>query len=107
MRIFKDMELVEQLGSGIPRILQFYGRECFKFSDNYTRMSFPVENVTEKRSIQIIDLMLKNPLVTTEQIAKVLSVSKRTIIRDVDKLKDKGQIEYIGSAKGGYWKVIK
>lgn len=47
MRIFKDMELVEQLGSGIPRILQFYGRECFKFSDNYTRMSFPVENVTE------------------------------------------------------------
>lgn len=51
--------------------------------------------------------MLKNPLVTTEQIAKVLNVSKRTIIRDVDKLKDKGQIEYIGSAKGGYWKVIK
>ena len=34
MRIFKDMELVEQLGSGIPRVLQTYGRECFKFSDN-------------------------------------------------------------------------
>ena len=39
MRIFKDMELVEQLGSGIPRVLQTYGRECFKFSDNYVRQS--------------------------------------------------------------------
>ena len=39
MRIFKDMELVEQLGSGIPRVLQTYGRESFKFSDNFVRQS--------------------------------------------------------------------
>lgn len=40
-------------------------------------------------------------------MAKLLNVSKRTIIRDVDKLKEKGQIEYIGPAKGGYWKINK
>ena len=40
MRILRDMELVEQLGSGIPRILQSYGKECFQFSDNYIRISF-------------------------------------------------------------------
>ena len=41
MRVFKDLELVEQLGSGVPRILQSYGKECFKFMDNFTRMVFP------------------------------------------------------------------
>lgn len=40
MRIFKDLELVEQLGSGLPRILQFYGRDSFKFTDNFTRSIF-------------------------------------------------------------------
>ena len=35
MRIYKDLDLVEQLGSGIPRILESYGKECFHFSDNF------------------------------------------------------------------------
>jgi predicted HTH transcriptional regulator len=35
MRIFKDLELVEQLGSGIPRILEYYGKDSFSFSDNF------------------------------------------------------------------------
>lgn len=29
------MELVESLGSGIPRILRAYGEDCFKFTDRY------------------------------------------------------------------------
>lgn len=44
MRIFKDLDLVEQLGSGIPRILENYSKECFKFSDNFLRMTFPVSD---------------------------------------------------------------
>jgi ATP-dependent DNA helicase RecG len=41
MRIFKDIELVEHLGSGIPRILEAYPKECFKFTENFLRMNFP------------------------------------------------------------------
>jgi predicted HTH transcriptional regulator len=41
MRVFKDLDLVEQLGSGIPRILQYYSKSCFLFSDNFVRMVFP------------------------------------------------------------------
>jgi ATP-dependent DNA helicase RecG len=44
MRIFKDLGMVEQLGSGVPRILESYGRECFTFSDHFLRMSFPVHD---------------------------------------------------------------
>ena len=49
MRVYKDLELVEQLGSGIPRILQHYGKECFRFMDSFTRMIFTSsEKVTEQ-----------------------------------------------------------
>ncbi|MEX0720604.1 MAG: hypothetical protein WD059_08050 [Balneolaceae bacterium] len=36
-----DLDLVEQLGSGVPRILDYYSRDCFSFSDNFLRMAFP------------------------------------------------------------------
>lgn len=42
MRIFSDVELVESLGLGIPRIVEIYGRECFSFSENFIQMTFPV-----------------------------------------------------------------
>ena len=29
MRVFKDLDFVEHLGSGVPRILKSYGKECF------------------------------------------------------------------------------
>ncbi|MCK4956905.1 MAG: transcriptional regulator, partial [Candidatus Cloacimonetes bacterium] len=49
MRIYKDLEMVEQLGSGVPRILTFYDKECFLFSDNFLRMTFPAsESVIEE-----------------------------------------------------------
>ena len=35
------MELVESLGSGIPRILRAYGEDCFKFTDNFIRITLP------------------------------------------------------------------
>jgi hypothetical protein len=53
---------VEHLGSGIPRILRAYGRECFKFTENFLRMIFPAvlqlnapisEQVTEQVSEQV------------------------------------------------------
>jgi len=31
MRIFKDLDLVEQLGSGVLRILQAYNKDVFQF----------------------------------------------------------------------------
>lgn len=41
MRIYKDLELVGQLGSGIPRILEHYDRGCFRLTENFVKMVFP------------------------------------------------------------------
>ena len=49
MRIFKDLDLVEQLGSGIPRILQAYSKDCFHFSENFLRVVLPSSEPVTKQ----------------------------------------------------------
>jgi ATP-dependent DNA helicase RecG len=76
MRVFKDLNLVEQLGSGIPRILKFYGKECFEFSDNFTRLNFPVdpdytEQVTEQVTPQVAPQVAPH---VTPQVESLISV---------------------------------
>ena len=80
MRVFKDVDLVEQLGSGIPRILETYGKECFQFSANFLRMVFPsaepintTEQVTEQVTDQAIDQVADQ---ATDQVKALLSVMK-------------------------------
>ena len=41
MRVFKDVDLVEQLGSGMSRILHTYDQSIFDISDNFIRAIFP------------------------------------------------------------------
>lgn len=58
MRVFRYLDLVEHFGSGVPRILRTYGKECFKFTENFLRMTFPVsEQVTEqvKELVKVLD----------------------------------------------------
>jgi predicted HTH transcriptional regulator len=42
MRVFKDMELVERIGSGMSRILKAYDRSVFSFTPNFLTVSFPI-----------------------------------------------------------------
>lgn len=58
MRIFKDLDLVEHLGSGVPRILRSYGKECFQFHDNFLRIVLPsIEQVTPHVTPHVINLI--------------------------------------------------
>jgi len=41
MRIFKDLEYVERLGSGIPSVVAKYGRSIFNFYPSYIRFVMP------------------------------------------------------------------
>jgi predicted HTH transcriptional regulator len=43
MRVFKDIGLVEHLGSGMGRILKVYDKSIFKFEDNFLIVTFPFE----------------------------------------------------------------
>jgi predicted HTH transcriptional regulator len=116
MRIFKDLEMVEQLGSGVPRILKAYAKDCFKFSDNYIRMTFPASEPvydessvksSVKSSVRIMELIKQNKNITIPEIARHLEISTRAVEKQIARLKEQGILKRIGPDKGGYWEAAK
>ena len=70
------------------------------------------QNVGQKlraddRRKQIVKIIGTNSKITANDLSKEFKVSERTIERDLKVLTDEKIIEYIGSAKDGYWKVNK
>lgn len=63
-------------------------------------------NVTNKRHDLILKLLIINNKITVDEIAERLNVTKRTIIRDIEKMKNNKLIERIGSPKAGHWRII-
>lgn len=128
MRVFKDVKLVEQLGSGIQRILKVYDKCIFGFSANFLKVSFPAENVgkdvgknvgkdvgkdvgeklqklndTQKR---IISLIQSNKDITQAEISEQLNVTTRTVERNMKKLQENNIINRVGSYTQGYWEIV-
>ena len=65
------------------------------------------KNVTDvtDRQHAIINLIKEHTNMTTTQMAERLGVTKRTILRDIEALKEKGLIIRVGSEKTGYWEL--
>jgi predicted HTH transcriptional regulator len=70
MRVYKDLGMVEQLGSGVPRIMQAYSKDCFKFSENYLRMVFPA---TEQVTTQVTTQVTAQVTAQVEELIKVFT----------------------------------
>ena len=120
MKVFNDLDLVEQMGTGIIIILQSYNKESFEFFPNFIRVTFPFNenkfkltkneiqnsNITETQN-NIIGLMLDSPTITQETLARLLDVNIRTIQRNIKILMDMGLVERTGATKKGKWIVKK
>ncbi|MBQ9705336.1 MAG: putative DNA binding domain-containing protein [Paludibacteraceae bacterium] len=129
MRIYKDVELVESLGSGIPRILRAYGEDCFHFTENFIRLVLPIakhsatidalnggKDVAINVAIELTDRqrfiykiikenVALNVALNTKYLSDKIGVNRKTIQRDLLVLKDKGLIEWFGSKKMGVWRL--
>lgn len=107
MRIFKDLDMVEYLGSGIPRILKTYTKECFIFTDNFVRMVFPIDIKSgqvslTKRQQEIFDAIKNNPEISRKELASMFKINESAIQKHINKLK---KIERIGTTIGR-WKIL-
>ena len=60
MRIFRDLDMVEQSGSGIPRILEHYSRSVFEFTENFFRIVFPMDDEAVQRNTEQVTEQVKN-----------------------------------------------
>ena len=132
IRVFKDVDLIENIGSGVLRILEAYDKSCFKFMEHFLRVSFKYkENPFEydsknkvstddtindtlngtikltKNEQQILNLIINNNQITREKIINETNLSDRTISRAIKHLQEVKIIERKGSKKTGSWKVLK
>ncbi|MFA5577045.1 MAG: RNA-binding domain-containing protein [Tissierellaceae bacterium] len=125
MRAFKDLKLVEHLGSGMLRILSKYDRSIFTFLGNFLKVSFMFEkdsvdeNVGKsvgkdvgeiniklnKNQEKILAEIAKDNRITQKRISKILNISDRTVQRNTLILQKKGLLKRIGPANGGYWEI--
>ena len=123
IRVFKDVDLIENIGSGVLRILDAYDKSCFKFMDHFLRVSFKYkenpfeygqENNQESYQKQlnefqdkIIALIKQNPSVTQKEMAKMLEISREKVKYHIAILKENNIIIREGSTKKGIWKILK
>ena len=122
---FKETGLIERYGSGIQRILNIcknYGIVPPVFEEIFNGFKVTLykekayvpkdvtenvtENVTEDRAEAILQMIRQAPDIKTDELAKGLKVVRRTILRDLEKLKRSEKIRRIGSDKSGFWEII-
>lgn len=123
MRVFRDVDLVEQLGSGMGRILKAYDKSIFKISENFLRVVFPFaktesepvneplnEPVNEPLSAnakRLLEVIAKRPNLSKEQLVAEIGKSRATVTRTISELTKKKVIYRVGSDKTGYWALTK
>jgi len=119
MRIFRDVEMVEALGSGILRVMKVYEYSNFIFMDNFIRINIPYywtkedkkedkindRNKLSERQQLILTLIAKNDKITIPALTRIIKVSDSTIVREIRTLTTLGYLSREGSRKGGRWKL--
>ena len=125
MRVFKDLELVEHLGTGIRRILKKYDKSIYQFYPHFIIVSikyndndflYNVQKETikidysklnlSKMEESIIKLILDRPTITQAEMSALLNVTPRMIRYYLSELVNNGYIKRVGPNKKGKWIVI-
>ncbi len=119
LKIFGDLDYIDQTGHGIPLIVEKYGKKAFYISDHTIIVTIPInkqllENVesnqvdtelTEAETL-ILNLIKNDKNIKTEELVKLAKLSERYVNKIIKSLKDKNYIERVGSNKTGYWEII-
>ncbi|MCK5521045.1 MAG: putative DNA binding domain-containing protein [Candidatus Marinimicrobia bacterium] len=118
-RLLSDLlartDLMEKAGTGIKRISDACNKNnnkvSFKFSDVFwvninTNISDKVPDNLSFNQEKIVKLIKSNKKISMSQMAEKLNISKRKILDNMNKLKERGLIKRTGSPKTGYWEIL-
>ena len=119
MRIYKDLELVEHLGSGLNRILEAYDKDSFVMKQNYMKNIFyknetpldgvvsgGVNGVVSGGVRELLEFIQTNPGLRANELSEHIDTPLRTVQRWLKQLKDENKIEFQGAPKTGGYVVI-
>ncbi len=67
-------------------------KEGGKMTENQKRIILEVKN---------------NKFITQGELSKIIGINEKNVRNNIFKLKQKGLLDRVGSAKGGYWKLLK
>lgn len=114
MRVFKDLDMVEQLGTGVIRILKSYSGDVYRFSGNFIRVNFQfksadsLENSVNEDKVfltddqeKIVKLIKNNPRITQQEMSEKLDLNITAVSKNLSILKNKKILRRIGSNKNG------
>jgi predicted HTH transcriptional regulator len=131
MRVFRDLEIVEHLGSGVPRILKAYGKKAFEIRDSYIRITFryapetssnaggqiggqvggqvggPIGGaiVLTERQKEIVGLIQADPRLSRKVLSDRLGINQSAVQKHLKLLTENGVLKRIGGTRG-HWEVI-
>jgi len=80
----------------------------FETSDvsNNVPKNFPKNVPLNEIEKLIVGSISQNPKVTQEQLATVISKSRKTVQRYLTGLRDKNVVKYVGPKNGGHWEIV-
>ncbi|MDR1731625.1 MAG: DeoR family transcriptional regulator [Synergistaceae bacterium] len=130
--LFQRLKLVERRGSGLEKIRKEYestGRQPVFFSDDswfittLYNLNYGMEedaNVTKDVTInvtkdvtkgksrhdQLMELIATDGALTSAQLSQTMNVTKRTVLRDLEELKNAGIITRVGGKRFGHWEIV-
>jgi len=64
-----------------------------------------IKKTREKTREKIISAIREDPIITTEKLAKICSLTIKGIEWQISKLKQEGILKRVGPDKGGHWEA--
>ncbi|MDD5972765.1 MAG: winged helix-turn-helix transcriptional regulator [Spirochaetales bacterium] len=55
---------------------------------------------------KILDAIKNNPFITQDELSKVIVLSMKSIIQNMNKMKENSLIKRVGAAKNGHWEIL-
>ena len=93
MRVFRDVDLVESLGTGLQRVLKVYNEENFVFMDNFIRVVIPwLPSNSEDGEVNVPVNVLENVLENSEK--NLIQLTERQI-HIIFRLKETGKMNVL------------
>ncbi len=128
-QMFLLINLGERAGSGVPKIRSGWEQEGhgLRLFDSFEPFDQTVLEMTWSKSTlavtsevtdtsspisssktedRILQMLREDPKLSTQQLGDALGISKRAVLKQIEKLKEQGRLSRIGSAKGGHWEVL-
>ena len=111
VRIFRKMNFMEELGTGIARILELYGkkglrRPTFSEQGQYFKAVLPQVFELESNQEKVFELLRSRDVASASQLAESLEIHHNTVLKILNQLIKAGKARKTGSGKNTRYKII-